>query len=60
MKRVKDFKNVEDNPRFFLFECLILIISPVFLMSKKCASQFCREITFEINNFWKSKTSSYD
>ena len=34
---------------------LILIIFPVVLISKKCASHFCRETTSEINNFQKQK-----
>ena len=41
---------------FRLEKCLILWISPLFLVSKKCASHFCRETANEKKQSKESKT----
>ena len=40
---------------FSLKKCLMLIISPLLLINKKCASYFCRETINEINSLKKQE-----
>ena len=49
-------KNVEDNVVFLTQKSLILLISPLLLISTKCAGYFCREAANEDNQFKETKT----
>ena len=48
-------KNEEDSVVFWLEKCLILIISPFLLLSKKCANYFRRETGIENKQFKETK-----
>ena len=49
-------KNVEAIVVFLTPKFLVLIVSPLLLKSKKCASHFCRKTANENEQFYVTKT----